>query len=108
MADEFAKGFTILITAGLAWLTLAGWYNTPSFEGQQLTAADPTSGLTVYDTAALVLKDALFWFAVLGFVTFVFVIPIVRKAREAYEGRPEIQSSLWPASPPFFSSGVTP
>jgi cyanate permease len=35
-------------------------------------------------------NDALFWFAVLGFVTFVFVIPIVRKAREAYEGRPEI------------------
>jgi hypothetical protein len=44
----------------------------------------------VYDTAALVLKDALFWFAVLGFVTFVFVIPVLRKAREAYEGRPEI------------------
>ena len=90
MADEFAKGFTILVTAGLAWLTLAGWYNTPSFEGQQLTAADPTSGLTVYDQVALVLKDALFWFAILGFVTFVVVIPAIRKLREAYEGTPEV------------------
>lgn len=90
MADEFAKGFTILVTAGLAWMTLAGWYNTPGFEETQLTAPDPTTGLTVYDTSALVLKDALFWFAVLGFVTFVFVIPLARKAREAYEGTPEI------------------
>ncbi|MFB6117555.1 hypothetical protein [Halosegnis sp.] len=90
MADEFAKGFTVLVTAGLAWLTLAGWYNTPSFEGAQLTAPDPTSGLTVYDQVAIVLKDALFWFAVLGFVTFVVIIPMIRKLREAYEGTPEV------------------
>lgn len=90
MADEFAKGFTIFVTAGLAWMTLAGWYNTPSFEGAQLVGPDPETSLTVYDTAALVLKDALFWFAVLGFVTFVFVIPLLRKARESYRGTPEI------------------
>ncbi|MFC7177283.1 DUF7314 family protein [Halosegnis marinus] len=90
MADEFAKGFTILVGSGLAWMTLAGWYNTPSFEGTQLTAPDPETGLTVYDTLALVLKEGFFWFAILGFLTFVFVIPALRKARDAYAGTPEI------------------
>ncbi|ERH06655.1 MAG: hypothetical protein J07HN4v3_02278 [Halonotius sp. J07HN4] len=31
MADEFMKGFGILTGAGLLWMTLAGWYQTPSF-----------------------------------------------------------------------------
>lgn len=90
MADEFAKGFAVLVSSGLAWMTLAGWYNTPSFEGAQLSAPNPETGLTVYDTVALVLKEAFFWFAIIGFVTFVFVIPAVRKARGAYAGTPEI------------------
>lgn len=90
MADEFAKGFGILMTAGMGWLTLAGWYNTPSFEGAQLTGADPTEGLTVYDSLAIVLKDGLFWFAVLGFLTFIVLIPMVRTARAAYRDEPEI------------------
>jgi len=41
MADEFAKGFGILVVAGLGWMTLAGWYRTPSFEGQQLQRPGP-------------------------------------------------------------------
>jgi len=90
MADEFAKGFTILISAGLAWMTLAGWYNTPSFEGTQLLAPNPTSGLTVYTQVGLVVKEAMLWFAILGFLTFVVVIPIARKLRDAYTGTPEI------------------
>ncbi len=80
MADEFAKGFGILVTAGLGWMTLAGWYCTPSFEGAQLTGACVSSG-TVFDQLALLLKDALFWFAILGFLTFVVLIPAVREAR---------------------------
>ncbi|PSP97958.1 hypothetical protein BRC89_09880 [Halobacteriales archaeon QS_4_70_19] len=88
MADEFAKGFGILVTAGLGWMTLAGWYTTPSFEGTQLIGAEPTAA-TFYDTIALLLKDILFWFAILGALTFWVVIPAVREARRAYEGEPE-------------------
>lgn len=89
MADEFAKGFGILVTAGLGWMTLAGWYCTPGFEGAQLIGECTSSG-TIYDSMALVLKDGLFWFAVLGFLTFVVVIPMYRKALEAYRSEPEI------------------
>ncbi|WP_255196775.1 DUF7314 family protein [Halorarius litoreus] len=89
MADEFAKGLGILVTAGLAWMTLAGWYNTPSFEGAQLTGATTASG-TMYDQLGLVLKDAFFWFAILGAITFWVLIPAYKKATEAYRGEPEI------------------
>jgi hypothetical protein len=81
MADEFAKGFGILVTAGLGWFTLAGWYNTPDFE-TQLTAANPES-VGVYGQLALLLKDAFFWFAILGALTFWVVIPSIERAREA-------------------------
>jgi hypothetical protein len=90
MVDEFAKGFGILVTAGLGWMTLAGWYTTPSFEGTQLIAPNPTDGLTLYDQVAIVLKEALFWFAILGAITFWVVIPAFQKAREHYRGEPEI------------------
>jgi len=88
MADEFMKGFAVFVTAGLGWLTLAGWYNTPGFEDTQLIAPDPAAA-TFYDTIALLLKDILFWFAILGALTFWVVIPAVREARRAYEGEPE-------------------
>ncbi len=81
MADEFAKGLGILMTAGLGWMTLAGWYNTPSFSGAQLTAPDPTEGLTLYDNLAIVLADALFWFAIVGTLTFWILIPMYREGR---------------------------
>lgn len=84
MADEFAKGFGILVTAGLGWMTLASWYNTPSFEGAQLTAPDPAAQ-TALDQLALVAKDGLFWFAILGFLTFVVLIPALREARRAWD-----------------------
>ena len=32
MADEFIKGLALFCGAGLAWMVLAGWYRTPSFE----------------------------------------------------------------------------
>lgn len=86
MADEFIKGLGILTGAGLAWMVLAGWYNTPSFEGEQLTAADPTN-VDMYTGAALVLKDALFWFAILGALLFWVVIPAVRIGRRAVADR---------------------
>ena len=82
MADEFAKGLGILVTAGLGWLVLAGWYNTNSFEGEQLIAAAPEN-LGQYGAAALVLKEALFWFALIGALTFWVIIPAVEEARDA-------------------------
>jgi TM2 domain-containing membrane protein YozV len=80
MADEFMKGFALLIVCGLLWMVLAGWYNTAGFEARQLLA--PTTGAgTVYDQIGYVLRDGLFWAAVLGPVTFWLVIPGIRAAR---------------------------
>lgn len=82
MGDEFAKGFGILVTAGFLWMVLAGWYNTPGFEEAQLTAPNPEV-VGTYGQIALILKDALFWFAILGALTFWVVIPLLEEARAA-------------------------
>jgi hypothetical protein len=81
MADEFAKGLGVLTGAGLIWMVLAGWYNTPSFTGDQLIGSGPEDPGT-YAELALVLKEAMFWFAILGALTFWVLIPAVREARE--------------------------
>lgn len=86
MADEFAKGLGILTGPGLAWMVLAGWYNTPSFEGAQLTGANPTNP-DMYTAAAVVLKEALFWFAISGALFFWIVLPAIHAGRRAYEER---------------------
>ncbi|SFS00881.1 hypothetical protein SAMN05216559_2418 [Halomicrobium zhouii] len=86
MADEFAKGFGIFVVAGLGWMTLAGWYRTPSFEGTQLTGAPPEAA-TVYDQIGLFLEPVLFWFMILGPLTFWILIPIFERARESYAER---------------------
>jgi hypothetical protein len=78
MADELAKGLGIFTTAGLGWMVLAGWYNTT--EDAQLTGAPPED-LGTYAEMALVLKEVLFWFAILGTLTFILVIPAYREAR---------------------------
>lgn len=84
MADEFIKGFGILTTAGLGWLMIAATYNTPSFDGAQLVAPNPDPAtLTMYEQIAILLKDALFWFAILGALTFWVVIPAIEQARTA-------------------------
>jgi hypothetical protein len=87
MADEFMKGFGILMTAGLGWMTIAGWYNTPSFEGAQLIGELTIENPTVYDQVALLLRDALFWFAIIGALTFWIVIPAVREFRAYLDER---------------------
>jgi len=84
MADEFIKGFGIFMTAGLGWLMIAANYNTPSFEGTQLTAPNPDPAtLGAYEQLLIMLKDALFWFAILGALTFWVVIPAIEQARDA-------------------------
>lgn len=84
MADEFAKGLGILTAAGLGWMVLAGWYTTPGFEEEQLLGEAPANP-DVYGQLGLLLKDALFWFAVLGALTFWVVIPGIRQLRESFE-----------------------
>jgi len=83
MADEFAKGFGIFVTAGFGWMVLAGWYNTPSFDSVQMLAPNPDV-VGFYGQMALLLKDALFWFAILGALTFWVVIPLIDETRRAF------------------------
>ncbi|WP_267642918.1 DUF7314 family protein [Haloarchaeobius amylolyticus] len=78
MADEFGKGLAIGTGAGLIWMVLAGWYNTPSFEGAQLTGPGPENP-GAYDALGVMVKNGLFWFAVLGMLTFWVVIPAARE-----------------------------
>lgn len=89
MADEFAKGLAVLSGAGMAWLTLAGWYRTPSFEGEgeQLIAPVELSDPTIYDEIGVALMDVMAWFAVFGALTFWVIIPAVEQVREAYANR---------------------
>jgi len=80
MADEFIKGFAMLVVCGLIWMVLAGWYNTPSFEGAQLIGATGGAG-GLYDQIGYVLRDGFLWAAVLGPVTFWLLIPLARTYR---------------------------
>ncbi|QCC49759.1 DUF7314 family protein [Halapricum salinum] len=86
MADEFVKGLGILMTAGLGWMIVAGWYLTPSFEGTQLLGEWPENP-DLYAQIALAIGDGLFWFAILGTLTFWIVIPAGRKVREELDQR---------------------
>lgn len=89
MADEFAKGFAILVTAGLGWMTLAGWYRTPSFEGDQLIGHVQLEDPGLYDQIGIFLMDGLFWFAIIGALTFWIVLPAFEEARTAWAERSE-------------------
>ena len=82
MADEFAKGFGILVTAGFGWMVLAGWFNTPSFDSVQMLS-EPPADPGFYGEMALLLKDALFWFAIIGALTFWVVVPLISETRAA-------------------------
>lgn len=88
MADEFAKGLAIFMGAGLAWLTLAGWYRTPSFEGSgvQLVAEAPEA-TSIYGTIGIVLMDVMAWFAVIGALTFWVAIPLLEQTRTVLDER---------------------
>ena len=87
MADEFIKGFGVLMVGGLAWMTFAGWYRTPSFEGDQLIGEVALENPTVFDQIGLILMDAFFWFAIFGALTFWVVIPLVSELREYMDER---------------------
>ena len=88
MADEFVKGLGIVTTAGLGWMILSGWYTTPGFEDTQLVGELPES-VDAFGQLALVSREALFWFMVLGALTFWLLLPAVREARAARSGDEE-------------------
>ena len=82
MADEFAKGLGILTGGGLIWMVLSGWYTTPGFEDTQLIGEIP-GDLDAYGQAAILLREGLFWFIILGVLTFWVIIPAFQQLREA-------------------------
>lgn len=84
MADEFMKGFGILTSAGLAWMVLAGWYQTHSFESTRQLIEAPSEPANVFDAIGIFLTDVMLWTALLGALTFWILIPASRQAREAY------------------------
>jgi hypothetical protein len=83
MADEFMKGLAIATASGLIWMVLAGWYNTPGFEDTQLVGADPADP-SALEAIALIVKEGLFWFMILGALTFWVVLPAARQARARF------------------------
>ena len=86
MADEFIKGFGIFSTAALAWITLAAWYQTPSFYDTQLIAA-PVEPETTFDAIGIFLTDVFLWTALLGALAFWVLIPVGRELVGAIENR---------------------
>ncbi|WP_254273937.1 DUF7314 family protein [Haloarcula marina] len=87
MADEFIKGFGALMVGGLGWMTIAGWYRTPSFEGAQLIGEVTVEEPTLFDSIALALMDVFFWFAIFGALTFWVLIPLLEELREYLDER---------------------
>jgi hypothetical protein len=88
MADEFVKGLGIATTAGLGWMILSGWYTTPGFEEAQLIGPVPET-VDVYGELALVSREALFWFMVLGVFTFWVLVPVLNQLRSSMAGDEE-------------------
>ncbi|MGM0604689.1 MAG: DUF7314 family protein [Halobacteriota archaeon] len=86
MADEFIKGFGIMMAAGLAWITLAAWYQTPSFYDVQLIGTPPEPA-TLFDAIGIFLIDVFLWTAILGALAFWVLIPIGREFVTAFEER---------------------
>lgn len=87
MADEFIKGLGIFTGAGLGWMVLAGWYRTSSFESSHQLIESAASSGTLFDALGVALMDSLFWFALLGALTFWVLVPAGRQARSAIRNR---------------------
>lgn len=86
MSDEFIKGLGLLTGAGLIWISISAWFNTEGVEGTQLIAPNPDD-VGLYADVLISIKDIALWAAILGALTFWFVIPAAREGRRAYERR---------------------
>ncbi|MEZ3144409.1 hypothetical protein [Halobaculum sp. MBLA0143] len=84
MADEFMKGLGIFTGASLAWMVLAGWYRTTSFESSRQLIAAPSEPANVFDAVGIFLNDVFFWMAIVGPLTFWVLVPALRRAQEAF------------------------
>jgi len=89
MADEFIKGFGILCGAGLVWMTLAAWYQTPDFYITNQLIVPPEAPETVFDAISIFLIDIFLWIALLGAFAFWILIPAGRELASALEDRRE-------------------
>ncbi len=89
MADEFIKGFGILSGAGLVWMTLAGWYQTPDFYITNQLIAPVAEPETVFDAIAIFMIDIFLWTAILGALAFWILIPVGRELVRSVEERQE-------------------
>ncbi|WP_410765338.1 hypothetical protein [Haloferax sp. DFSO60] len=92
MADEFIKGLGILTGSGLAWMVLAGWYRTSSFEStKQLIEPLHSEPGGLFDLLAVTMMDAFLWFAIIGALTFWVLIPAGRQLKGALDDRRNAQ-----------------
>ncbi|QLG63128.1 DUF7314 family protein [Halorarum salinum] len=87
MADEFIKGLGLLTGGGLAWMVLASWYRTESFESTHQLIAAPPEPANVFDAIGIFLNDVFLWTAVLGALTFWVLVPAVKELGAAYDER---------------------
>jgi|AntDeeMetagen134_2_1112570.scaffolds.fasta_scaffold06960_3 hypothetical protein len=87
MSDEFAKGLAMLTGGLLGWMVLSGWYTTESFESPTQLIAEPPESLELFGTLALTLREAMFWFAIVGAIVFWVLIPASQRARTAWSER---------------------
>jgi hypothetical protein len=87
MADEFAKGLGIFAGASLAWMILAGWYRTASFESTRQLIDPLPENLGTFDQIGVLLMDGMLYFALLGALTFWVLIPGARQLRRAIDSR---------------------
>lgn len=92
MADEFIKGAGIFTGGGLLWMVLAGWYRTPAFESPNQLIAPLTvdaGSADVLNLLAINLLEVIFWFTILGTLTFWVGVPALRQARKWLADRTE-------------------
>ena len=79
MADEFVKGLGLFTGAGLAWMVLASWYRTESFESPRQLIAAPPEPENLFDAIGIFLNDVFFWTALVGALTFWLLIPALNQ-----------------------------
>lgn len=87
MADEFIKGLGLFTGGGLAWMVLASWYRTESFESTRQLIAPPSEPANVFDAIGIFLNDVFLWTAILGALTFWVLVPAAKELGAAYDER---------------------
>lgn len=87
MSDEFIKGLSILLGGLFGWMVFSGWYATDTFDSKKQLIEEVPSDPEIYGNIALTLREALFWFAIFGALTFWVIIPAARQARAAWSER---------------------